>query len=98
MSILKIITIIIFFATVVLSKQLTFHDHKVFSVKVQTEEQYEVLSKLEDIGSDGYSYWKEPILGRDADIVVPPHKLNDFNTLVETLNLNSTLKIKNIQQ
>lgn len=97
MSILKGIFVIIFLTTVVWSRQLTFHDFKVFSVKVENKEQLNVLKNL-DNHEDGYSYWKEPIIGRDADIVVPPHLLDDFSALVTALNLNSTLKISNIQR
>lgn len=97
MRFLKIVFVIIFLATVVWSKQLKFHNFKVFSVKVDTEEQLQVLNNLESNG-DGYSYWKEPIIGRIADIVVPPHKLNDFEAIVSALNLNATLKVADIQQ
>jgi len=93
---MKAIFVVIFMATAVCSKQLTFHNFKVFSVKVETEEQLKVLGDLET-DEFGYSYWKEPIFGRTADLVVPPNKLSDFNALVGTLNLNSTLKISNIQ-
>lgn len=100
MGVLKCFFIIISLTivTVVRSKQLTFHDFKVFSLKVETEEQLRVLRNLENDDVDGYSYWKETKLGRHADIVVPPNKLNDFNALVSGLNLNSTLKISNIQR
>lgn len=94
---LKAIFVLIFLTTLVTSKQLKFYDYKVFSVKVETEEQLNVLSNLEN-DAEGFSYWKEPILGRDADLVVPPNKLNEFNDLVSALNLNTTLKISNIQQ
>ncbi|KAJ6649863.1 Zinc carboxypeptidase A 1 [Pseudolycoriella hygida] len=97
MGILKGILAIIFFASVVWSRQLTFHDFKVFSVKVENEEQLRILKTLEN-DDDGFSYWKDPILGRDADIVVSPNKLNDFNDLVSALKLNSTMKIANIQK
>lgn len=97
MSILKGIFAVIFLTTVVWSRQLTFHDFKVFSVKVENEEQLKVLKSL-DNDDDGYSYWKEPIIGRDADIVVPPNLLDDFSALVSALNLNFTLKISNIQR
>lgn len=97
MSVFKGIFVLIFLTTVVWSKQLKFHDFKVFSVKVETEEQLQVLRNLEN-EDDGYSYWKDPILGRHADLLVPPNKLNDFNSLVNALNLNTTLKISNIQR
>ncbi len=97
MSVLKGIFVIIFLTTVVWSRQLTFHDYKVFSVKVENEEQLDALQNLEH-GDDGYSYWKDPIIGRDADLVVPPNKLNDFNALASALNLRYTLKISNIQR
>lgn len=92
MSFLKSILVIIFLSTVVWSQQLTFHNFKVFSVKVQTQEQLKALSDID------YTYWKEPILGKDADIVVPPYKLNEFNDFVSALNLNTTLKISDIQR
>lgn len=97
MSILKGVFVIIFLTTFVWARQLTFHDFKVFSVKVENDEQLQFLKNLEN-DDDGYSYWKDPILGRDADIVVPPNKLNDFNALASALNMNYTLKIANIQR
>lgn len=97
MTCLKTIFAILFLTTVVWSKQLQFNNFKVFSVKVETDEQLKVLRNLENDGN-GYSYWKDPIIGRIADIVVPPHKLNDFEAIVSALNLNSTLKVANIQE
>lgn len=99
MNILKGVFAIILLVTAVWSRQLTYHDFKVFTVNVENEEQLNVLKNLEhDDGGYSYSYWKDPILGRDADIVVPPNKLSDFGALVSALNLNSTLKIANIQR
>lgn len=97
MSVLNGIFVIIFMATVVWSRQLRFDDFKVFSIKVENEEQLRVLKNLEN-DDDGYSYWKDPILGKIADLVVPPNKLNEFNALVSASNLNTTLKISNIQR
>lgn len=97
MSVLKRIILLTFLVTVVWSRQLTFEEFKVFNINVENEEQ---LKMLQDLGNqdDGYSYWKEPIIGREADLVVPPNKLHDFHALASAKNLNFTLKISNIQR
>lgn len=100
MSVIKGVFVITFLITVVWSRQLTFDNFKVFSVQVENEEQLKALEALESVGHeyDGFTYWKEPIIGRNADLVVPPSMINEFNDLASKLKLNYTLKISDIQR
>ncbi|XP_037024577.1 zinc carboxypeptidase-like [Bradysia coprophila] len=100
MSAIKGVVIVGFLVAVVWSKQLTFHNFKVFSVQVENEDQLKALQALESVGHeyDGFTYWKEPIIGRNADLVVPPNMINEFNALASKLKLNYTLKISDIQR
>lgn len=97
MSVLKVGFLVTFVITIVWSRQLSFEDYKVFTFQVENEVQLNILQNL-DYRNDGYSYWKDPIIGRDADLVVPPNKLSDFEALANELHLNYTLKIPNIQR
>lgn len=101
MSAIKGVVVVILLATtVVWSRQLTFHNFKVFNVQVENEEQLKALKALESVGHeyDGFTYWKEPIIGSNADLVVPPNMINEFNALASKLKLNYSLKIADIQR
>lgn len=74
-----------------------FDNYRVYSLNVDTVEQLKELKKL-DGNSDGFEFWKLADVGKEADLMVPPHKFADFEELVEALNISYYLKIRNVQE
>lgn len=73
-----------------------FDNYRVYKLKVDTEEQLEVLQQIESF-PDGYSFWESPFLNKYAEIVVPPHKFGEISELFERFNFEYDLKITNVQ-
>ncbi len=74
-----------------------FDNYRVYSFHVNTVEQLSELKKL-DGNSDGFEFWKLADVGREADLMVPPHKFADFEELASALQLSYYLKIRNVQE
>lgn len=74
-----------------------FDNYRVYSFDVENENQLSALQEIES-NPDGLMYLEAPILGRTADLLVPPHKLADVKDLFKSLDLKSKLKTRNIQQ
>lgn len=74
-----------------------FDNYRVYSLHVETVEQLLELKKL-DGNSDGFEFWKLADVGRETDLMVPPHKFADFEELVAALKISSYLKIRNVQE
>ncbi|XP_058821069.1 zinc carboxypeptidase-like [Topomyia yanbarensis] len=84
--------------TVVLSKQLRFDNYRVYEASIENAEQLQVLQYLERF-PDGYSFWEFPAkVGMKVRIMVPPHKIADFEALGARLEMTSTVKIANVQK
>lgn len=77
-------------------KLARFDNYKVYSVEVNTPEHLEQLNQLEHDGE--YHIWNSIKLGSKADIMVPPHKQPDFSEFIDKFNLNSIMKINNVQK
>ncbi|KAJ6648921.1 Zinc carboxypeptidase A 1 [Pseudolycoriella hygida] len=73
-----------------------FDNYRVYSINVDTVEQLKELRKL-DGNSDGFEFWKLADVGKEADLMVPPHKFADFEEMAQALKLNYYLKIQNVQ-
>ncbi|XP_037038856.1 zinc carboxypeptidase-like [Bradysia coprophila] len=73
-----------------------FDNYRVYSLNVETVEQLMELKKL-DGNSDGFEFWKLADVGREADLMVPPHKFADFEELATELKISYYLKIHNVQ-
>lgn len=74
-----------------------FDNYRVYSLNVDTVEQLIELKKL-DGNSDGFEFWKLADVGKEADLMVPPHKFADFEELVQSLKITYYLKIRNVQE
>lgn len=79
------------------TEKARFDNYRVYSLNVETVEQLKELKKLDE-NSDGFEFWKLADVGREADLMVPPHKYADFEELVESLNISYYLKIRNVQE
>jgi len=80
--------------------QLRFDDYKVYKIKVETEAQLWALQEIENSGSfeGGFDFWKSPILGDEAELMVPPFEVPRFTAMINTLAMSSQLKIENVQK
>lgn len=74
-----------------------FDNYRVYSFPVENEGQLEALQEIES-NLDGLMYLEAPILGRTAELLVPPNKVADTKELFKSLELKSKLKTRNIQQ
>jgi Carboxypeptidase activation peptide len=46
-----------------------------------------------------YRFWEFPgEVGKNAELVVPPHKFGEFSEITEKFQLKSRLMIKNLQE
>lgn len=88
--------VLVFCATITVGEKARFDNYKVHTLKVTTDEQLSFLQKLEEENS--YMFWSAPTSKNDIDIIVPPHKLPEFEDLVKYLKVESSLKIENIQK
>lgn len=73
-----------------------FEQYRVYRLAVENVHQAMQLHSLES-QSIGYDFWKSPAVGMNADIMVSPKMLADFEHLAKSLNINYTLKIENVQ-
>lgn len=74
-----------------------FDHHRLYGVQIDTLEQLQLFHNLEE-NSDGYLLWNYPVLGDTLDLMVAPHKLSEFMTLIDSYHLQVSLKIKNVQR
>ncbi|XP_037038852.1 zinc carboxypeptidase-like [Bradysia coprophila] len=78
--------------------KMRFDHHKVFNLKVASEEQMQILRQLEESAAEGeYVFGDSPVVGRDVDVVVPPHKLYEFNGIMKKFNIIHELEVENLQ-
>lgn len=78
--------------------KIKYDQYKVYTLAIDNINQANVLELAASNPSSGYDFWKSPILGRNAEIMVPPHKLADFHHLVQSINISCHLKIENVQR
>uniref|UniRef100_A0A8D8I4H9 Zinc carboxypeptidase A 1 n=1 Tax=Culex pipiens TaxID=7175 RepID=A0A8D8I4H9_CULPI len=82
----------------VAAEQARFDNYRVHQVRIETEEQLQVLQYLEE-HPDGYIFWDSPVqTNMELELVVPPHKYSDFEELTTKLNIKTRLRIKNFQE
>lgn len=82
---------------VCLATKVRFDQYRVYSLAVENVQQAMQLQNIES-HSMGYDFWKSPAVGKDAEIMVPPHMLANFEDLVQSLNISYNLKIENVQR
>lgn len=77
-----------------LTKQ-RFDNFRVYSVKVENDEQLKVLENLE---KQDYDFWEEPILGEVADVMISPDRELYFEFLMDAHKFARTVKVANVQE
>lgn len=93
--ILALLTVILLFESTT-AQIKRYIDYKVFTIKIKTEAQ---LQRLKDLEADGgYNFWKNPSSISNADVMVPPDRITEYNNLISELQLDHKLKINNVQE
>lgn len=93
-SLIALLSLSLLITGVSLTKQ-RFDNYKVYSVKVQNDDQLKILENLE---RQDYDFWESPILGDVADIMVTPDQEQYFESLMGIHKFESSIKIANLQQ
>ncbi|GAB0094439.1 zinc carboxypeptidase-like [Sergentomyia squamirostris] len=82
----------------VASEPVRFDNFRVYSVSVETDNQIKVLNSL-PTGINSYDFLVEPrIVGREAEIIVPPHLQDDFETIITENALKTILVLDDLQK
>lgn len=91
------IVILVSWLTVCLCTKVRFDQYRVYSLAVENVQQAMQLQNIES-HSMGYDFWKSAAVGMNAEVMVPPHLLADFEHLAQSLNISYSLKIENVQR
>lgn len=89
-SVVTILGILFFGQSLALT--VRYDNYRVYSVKVENTDH---LNRLESI-SGRYDFWKSGNVGQQADIMVAPHEIDEFEKFIE--NMNSSVKVDNVQR
>lgn len=74
-----------------------YDNYKLYSMQLQNEEQAKAVVELEH-NTDSYDFWSAVSLVRDVDVMVPPHKLGEFEDFLNRFNIEFNIKVENIQK
>jgi len=74
-----------------------YDNYKLYGLRPSTEEQVKALAALE-LNTDAYDFWSAPSMVRDVDIMIPPHKLGEFEDFLTRVNISYEIKVENIQK
>lgn len=80
--------------------QFRFDNYQVYKIKVESEAQLLALQEIENSASfeGGFDFWKSPVLGDEAELMVPPFEVPRFSAMINSLGIKSQLKIKDVQK
>ncbi|XP_012064576.1 PREDICTED: zinc carboxypeptidase-like [Atta cephalotes] len=80
----------------VIAEQTTFDDYKVIKINVTTNKQVELLNQMVK-DPDHFSFWKEPSVNKQAQLMVAPQKLSEFYELMAQIQAPYKISIENVQ-
>lgn len=89
--------LLVLVVVVISAEKIRFDYHKIFSLKVENVEQMKVLKQLEETPEGEYVFGDSPVIGRNVEVVVPPHKLYEFGGIMNNFNIIHDLKVDNLQ-
>lgn len=85
------------FSNLAESKKARFDNYHVYNLKLETNEQLEVIQHLEE-HADGYTFFESSLSSKDINIAVPPHKLAEINELLTAQKIKNQIKTENLQK
>lgn len=74
-----------------------YDNYKLYGMTLATEEQVKAVEELEQ-NSDSYDFWSELSMVRDVDVMVPPHKIGEFEDFLNRFEIQYQVKVEDIQQ
>lgn len=80
-----------------LASQFRFDGYSVLGLAVETPEQLHELQKIKESEFD-YNFWKAPLIGHEAEIMVSPQSLDKLLKQIQPLNLKYRTLVKNVQR
>lgn len=97
---MKLLTASILFVSFlsISSEKLRFDNNRVYSMKIENEEQLKAVRDLEKQHQSEIFYLIEPISASYAEIVIPPHKFADVTAIFDKLNIEHFIKVQNLQK
>ncbi|KYQ48741.1 Zinc carboxypeptidase A 1 [Trachymyrmex zeteki] len=87
---------IILCTVMVTAEQTTFDDYKVFKINVTRNTQVELLNQMVK-DPDHFSFWKEPSVNKQAELMIAPQKLSEFYELMAQIQAPYKVSIENVQ-
>uniref|UniRef100_A0A1B0DHR3 Zinc carboxypeptidase A 1 n=1 Tax=Phlebotomus papatasi TaxID=29031 RepID=A0A1B0DHR3_PHLPP len=99
----KMRNLIVFSVVILLAfssaEKVRFDNYKVYKVQIDNEEQLHVMHEIEKAAFSSYDFWRSPsYVGNPVEIMVAPHKLSEFEEIMESLKYDYILKITNVQE
>ncbi|KAG5676180.1 hypothetical protein PVAND_006029 [Polypedilum vanderplanki] len=92
------IFIILLLVSLTISEKARYDNYRVFEISIETSQQLQLMEYIES-NPDGYRFMEFPgKVGRNAELVVPPHKFAEFEELCSKFSLKSALLINNLQE
>lgn len=91
------LAVVLLLAATCFAAKSRYDNYKLYSMQLKTEEQAKAVVELED-NTDAYDFWSATSLVRDTDVMVPPHKLGEFEDFLARFNIQHHIKVENIQE
>lgn len=91
------LAVVLLLAATCFAAKSRYDNYKLYSMQLKTEEQAKAVVELED-HTDAYDFWSATSLVRDTDVMVPPHKLGEFEDFLARFNIEHHIKVENIQE
>jgi len=74
-----------------------YDNYKLYSIRPEKLEQVKAVAELEE-NTDSYDFWSAPSMVRDVDVMVPPHKMAEFEDFATRFNIPYHIKVEDIQK
>ncbi len=91
------LAVVIFLAATCFAAKTRYDNYKLYSMQLQNEDQAKAIIELEQ-NTDAYDFWSAASLVRDVDVMVPPHKIGEFEDFLDRFNIPFHIKVENIQK
>ena len=96
MKILLVVFVVYSFAEVFAGKA-RFDNYKLLGLNIKNVDQLNVIKSIENSVSE-YVFWSDINLGREVDVMVPPHKIPEIRDILNSLQIKFTVKVDNVQE
>lgn len=94
---MKVVFLLLAIFLSVYAETVRFDEHRVYSINAKNNEQLNILREIENSATDGYLFWNSISAGHQIDLMVEPHKLQDFIDVMNGGQFSYQLRIENVQ-